>query len=157
MKTTQSSGTRPVHQTVAGEFNFKCGGKAIAVAFTDQRLSPHAGSATFWGWLHPSGWINTLAAALPHAPSLSNNKLPALVFMQGLLCEARKLTHIAYEQTVSLAKFVGDVVPAIVRISGTNDHVQIGINFPDFRGGFHAIPARRHTDIDEGYAIRSAD
>jgi hypothetical protein len=100
MKTTQSSGTGPVHQTVAGEFNFKSGGKAIAVEFTEQRLSPHAGSALFWGWLHPSGWIKTLAAALPHAPSLSNNRLPALdkalAFTHGLLCEARKLTHIAY-------------------------------------------------------------
>jgi len=100
MKTTQSSGTRPVHQTVAGGFNFKSGGKAIAVEFTDQRLSPHAGSATFWGWLHPSGWIKTLAAALPHPPSLSNNSLTALdkalAFMHGLLCDARKLTHVAY-------------------------------------------------------------
>jgi len=100
MKTTQSSGTRPVHQTVAGEFNFKSSGKAIAVEFTDQRLSPHAGSATFWGWLHPSGWIKTLAAALPHAPALSNNRLSALAkalaFTHGLLCEARKLTHVAY-------------------------------------------------------------
>src|ERR1700756_4907366 len=49
MKTTQSSGTRPVHQTVAPAFNFKSGSKTIAVEFTDQRLSPHAGSATFWG------------------------------------------------------------------------------------------------------------
>ena len=100
MKTTQSSSTRPVHQTVAGGFNFKSGGKAIAVEFTAQRLSPHASSATFWGWLHPSGWIKALAAALPHAPSLSNNSLPALdkalAFMHGLLCDARKLTHVAY-------------------------------------------------------------
>src|SRR5271165_6432018 len=100
MKTTQSSGTRPVHQTVAPAFNFKCGAKAIAVGFTDQQLSPHAGSATFWGWLHPSGWIKALEAALPHAPSQSNNRITALAkglaFMHGLLCEARKLTHIAY-------------------------------------------------------------
>jgi hypothetical protein len=100
MKTTQSSGTRRVHQTVAGGFNFKSGGKAIAVEFTDQRLSPHAGSTTFWAWLHPSGWIKTLAAALPHAPSLSNNSLTALAkalaFTHGLLCEARKLTQVAY-------------------------------------------------------------
>jgi len=99
MKTTQSSGTRPVHQTVAGGFNFKSGGKAIAVEFTDQRLSPQAGSATFWGWQHPSGWIKTLAAALPQAPALSNNSLTALAqalaFTHGLLCEARKLTHLA--------------------------------------------------------------
>src|SRR5271163_2791328 len=100
MKTTQSSGTRPVHQTVAGGFKFKSGGKAMAVEFTHQQLSPHAGSATFWGWLHPSGWIKTLAAALPHAPSHSNNRISALAkglaFMHGLLCDARKLTHIAY-------------------------------------------------------------
>lgn len=100
MKTTQSSGTRPVHQTVAPAFNFKSGGKAIAVEFTDQRLSPHAGSATFWGWLHPSGWVKALAVALPHAPSLSNNSITALTkalaFTHGLLCDARKLTHIAY-------------------------------------------------------------
>ena len=73
MKTTQSSGTRPVHQTVAGGFDFKSGDKAIAVEFTEQKLSPHAGSATFWRWLHPSGWIKTLVDALPHPPSLSNN------------------------------------------------------------------------------------
>jgi Transposase DDE domain group 1 len=100
MKTTQSSGTRPVHQTVAPAFDFKSGDKAIAVEFTDQQLSPHAGSAVFWGWLHPSGWIKTLAAALPQVPSLSNNNLSALAkalaFTQGLLCDARKLTHIAY-------------------------------------------------------------
>ena len=100
MKTTQSSGTRPVHQTVAPAFNFKSGGKAIAVEFPDQQLSPHAGSAVFWGWLHPSGWIETLQASLPHAPALSNNHLSALdkalAFTQGLLCDARKLTQVAY-------------------------------------------------------------
>jgi hypothetical protein len=72
----------------------------MAVEFTDQQLSPHAGSAVFWGWLHPSGWIATLQAVLPHPPSLSNNHLSAvakaLAFIQGLLCDARKLTHVAY-------------------------------------------------------------
>ena len=56
MKTTQSSGTRPDHQTVAGTFEFKANGKAIAIGFTDQQLSPHAGSALFWAWLHPLDW-----------------------------------------------------------------------------------------------------
>jgi hypothetical protein len=51
MKTTQSSGARPVYQTVAGEFEFKAAGKSIAISFTDQQLSPHAGSAAFWTWL----------------------------------------------------------------------------------------------------------
>ena len=100
MKTTQSSGTGPDHQTVAGTFQFKSNGKAIAIGFTDQQISPHAGSALFWGWLRPLDWCQRLSAVLPHPLPRSNNKLlpveKALAFMQGLLCEARKLTHVAY-------------------------------------------------------------
>lgn len=83
------------HQTVAGTFEFKSNGKAIAIGFTDQQLSPHAGSALFWGWLRPLDWCQRLAAALPHPLPASNNKLlpleKALTFMHGLLCDARKL------------------------------------------------------------------
>lgn len=100
MKNTQSSGTHPVHRLVAGEFNFKVANKAIAVGFTDQQLSPHAGSATFWGWLHSTAWLKRLREALPHPAPTSNNHLcpleKALAFCHGLLCEARKLTHVAY-------------------------------------------------------------
>jgi hypothetical protein len=100
MKTTQSSGTRPVHQTVAGEFEVKTGEKSIAIGFTGQRLSPHAGSATFWSWLRPLGWNKLLAGVLPQPQPTSNNHLlpleKALAFMHGLLCDARKLTHVAY-------------------------------------------------------------
>lgn len=100
MKTTQSSGTRPDHQTVAGTFEFKTSGQAIAIGFTEQQLSPHAGSALFWGWLHRLDWGRRLAAALPHPLPTSNNKLlpleKALAFMHGLLCDARKLTHVSY-------------------------------------------------------------
>jgi hypothetical protein len=107
MKTTQSSGTRPVHQTVAETLEFKSNGKAIAIEFTEQQLSPHAGSATFWGWLRPLDWGRQLAAALPHRPPISNNKLlpveKALAFMHGLLCDARKLTHVAYLRRDPLA------------------------------------------------------
>ena len=100
MKTTQSAGTRPDHQTVAGEFEVKGADKSITIGFTDQRLSPHAGSATFWSWLRPLGWNKLLATVLPQALPLSNNKLlpveKALAFMHGLLCDARKLTQVAY-------------------------------------------------------------
>ena len=100
MKTTQSSGTRPVHQTVAEEFEVKGASKAITIGFTDQRLSPHAGSATFWSWLRPLDWNKLLAAVLPQRLPLSNNHLlpveKALAVMHGLLCDARKLTHVAY-------------------------------------------------------------
>ena len=129
MKTTQSSGTRPVHQTVAGRFNFKSGGKAIAVGFTDQRLSSHAGSATFGAGSTPPGWIKTFAAALPHAPALSNNSLTALAkglaFMHGLLCDARKLTHIAYLRRDPL-------VPELLNIKRVPSQSTLSRFFADF-------------------------
>ena len=100
MKTTQSSGTRPDHQTVAGEFEIKSSGKAIQIGFTDQRLSAHAGSAVFWGWLRRLDWKEKLMEVLPHVQPRSNNHLlpweKALAFMQGVLCDARKLTQVAY-------------------------------------------------------------
>ena len=41
---------------MAGAFEFKTNGKAIAIGLTDQQLSPHAGSALFWSWLRPLDW-----------------------------------------------------------------------------------------------------
>lgn len=86
---------------------FKIDGKAMAIGFTEQRLSPHAGSATFWGWLRQLDWTKRLAVALPHPPPKSNNKIlpleKALAFMHGLLCDARKLTHVAYLRRDPLA------------------------------------------------------
>jgi hypothetical protein len=50
--------------------------------------------------LRPLGWNKLLAAALPQRLPASNNHLlpleKALAFMHGLLCDARKLTHVAY-------------------------------------------------------------
>ncbi len=100
MKTTQSPGTHPDHQTVADTFEFKTNGKSIAIGFTEQSLSPHAGSALFWAWLHRLNWRQTLAIALPQPLPQSNNHLlpveKALAFQHGLLCDARKLTHVSY-------------------------------------------------------------
>jgi len=100
MKTTQSSGPGPVHQTVADSIELNCGEQSIQIDFTDQQLSPHAGSATFWAFVRQSGWISLLEKALPHPRPKSNNHLTALskvlAFMQGLLCGAKKLTHVAY-------------------------------------------------------------
>ena len=92
---------------MAPTFSFKANGKAIAIAFTEQKLPPHAGSATFWGWLHRLDWRQTLAAALPQPQPQSNNHLlpleKALAFMHGLLCAARKLTNVAYLRRDPLA------------------------------------------------------
>jgi len=100
MKTTQSSGTRPVHQTVAGNIRFQSAGQSIEIGFTDQQLSPHAGTATFWAFLRQGGWIELLERCLPHPRPRSNNALTpvskVLGFVQGLLCGAKKVTHVAY-------------------------------------------------------------
>ena len=93
---------RGAHQTVAAPIQFKIGSKSIQIGFTNQRLSPHAGSTTFWGWLASTSWVSALCAALPHPLPTSNNHLrpleKALAFMHGVLCEARKLTHVAYQR-----------------------------------------------------------
>ena len=85
---------------MAPKLEFESGGKSIRIEFTDQKLSPHAGTATFWSFLHGSGWIELLARCLPHPLPRSNNQLTpvskALGFLQGLLCGAKKLTHVAY-------------------------------------------------------------
>jgi hypothetical protein len=100
MEKNQSSDKGPLHQTVAEAMEFKVAGKSIAVEFTAQQLSAHAGSATFWAWLHSTDWARVLRAQLPHRVPTSNNHLTpqekALAFTHGLLGAARKLTHVAY-------------------------------------------------------------
>lgn len=100
MKKNQSPDDGPLHQTVAEGMEFKVGAKSIAVEFTEQKLSAHAGSATFWAWLHSTRWAESLGRQLPQRAPASNNHLTplakALAFTHGLLCEARKLTHVAY-------------------------------------------------------------
>ena len=100
MTKTQSTGSNPVHQTVASSIKFKSAGQSIEIEFTEQQLSPHAGTATFWAFLHQSGWIDLVEKCLPHPAPTSNNALSPLSkvlgFVQGLLCGAKKLTHVAY-------------------------------------------------------------
>jgi hypothetical protein len=97
----------PLHQTVAEGFEFDCDGKSIAVGFTEQKLSAHAGSATFWAWLHGTDWRRVLEAHLPHRRPTSNNHLrpleKALAFTHGLLGAARKLAQVAYFRRDPLA------------------------------------------------------
>jgi len=100
MNNCQSSGSSPVHQTVAERIVFKSAGHAIQIQFTDQQLSAHAGTAVFWTFLRQSGWIGLLRRCLPHPLPRSNNRIlpvsKALGFIHGLLCGAKKLTQVAY-------------------------------------------------------------
>ena len=95
----QSSGICPVHQTVAGNIHFQTGGQSIEIGFPDQRLSPHAGTATFGAFLRQSGWIALLERCLPHSLPKSTNALTpvskVLGFVQGLLSGAKNVTPVA--------------------------------------------------------------
>jgi hypothetical protein len=100
MKKQQSTSTRSIHQSVAPKFELKTGSKSIAIEFTNQRLSPHAGTTAFWGWAHSINVPQKLKAALPHPLPRSNNSLlpheKALGFVQGIICDGRKLTHCSH-------------------------------------------------------------
>ena len=56
MKPNQSKGGSPVPQTVAEKIQCQSAGQSIQIEFTEQQLSPHAGTATFWSSVHESGW-----------------------------------------------------------------------------------------------------
>jgi hypothetical protein len=78
MKPNQSKGGSPVHQSVAEKMQFQSAGQSIQIEFTDQQLSPHAGTATFWSFLHESRWGELVARCLPHPEATSNNALSPL-------------------------------------------------------------------------------
>jgi Transposase DDE domain group 1 len=131
----------------------------MAIGFTEQRLSPHAGSAVFWGWLRPSRWVEQLTAALPHPLPRSNNHLlpieKALAFMHGLLCEARKLTHVAYLRRDPLApELLG-----VKRIASQSVLSRFFQGFDSAGGNLHCFRPLWHWCLDrlpsrkEGYTL----
>ena len=83
-KTDQSAGPRPTPQTVAPKIQFESANQSIPIEFTDQQLSPHAGTATFWAFLHESGWLALLGKCLPPPLPKSNNHLLAAMFLPVL-------------------------------------------------------------------------
>ncbi len=144
---------------MAGGFEFKSGGKAIAIEFTDQRLSPHAGTATFWGWLRPLDWVRQLTKALPQPLPTSNNHLlpieKALAFMHGLLCDARKLTHVAYlrrDQLVPELLGIRRVASQSVLSRFFAGFTSAGVNLRCFRSLWH-WGLNRLPSTKEGYTL----
>src|SRR5690242_20656986 len=82
------------------EFKFKAGEKTIHIETTEQKLSGHAGQATFWSFLHRRCDLRKLLTrVLPHRPT-SNNYLPpvdiACGFIAGLIAGADRLTRVAW-------------------------------------------------------------
>ena len=147
------------HQTVAAPIQLRTGTKSIQIDFTNQRLSPSAGSATFWGWLLAGNWRATLQAALPHPLPLSNNHLlpldQALAFVHGVLADARKLTHVAYlRRDALMPELLG--IRRVASQSSLSRFFQgftsAAVNLRSFRPlwqwGLHRLPSRA-----EGYTV----
>ena len=159
MKPNQTKGGNPVHQTVAEKIQFESAGQSIEIEFTDQQLSPHAGTATFWSFVHESGWREVVARCLPHPAPTSNNALSAVTkvlgFVQGLLCGAKKLTHCAYLRR-------DPMMPALLGIKRVPSQSTFTRFFQGFTGagknlacfrplfawGMQKLPAK-----NEGYAL----
>lgn len=141
---------------MAGTWEFKSNGKAIAIGFTDHQLSPPAGSAVFWGSLRLLNWCHRLAGALPHPLRLSNNKLRplenALAFRHGLWCDARKLTHVCYLRRDPLVP----ELPGLTRVASQSVRTRFfqgftsaGANLRCFRplwhGGLDRLPSQKEA------------
>jgi len=75
VKKQNAPGHKTVHPTVEEGMMLENGGESIAIGFTDKKLSPHAGSAVFWKFLHPSGFVGKLKQLLPHRLPESNNAI----------------------------------------------------------------------------------
>ena len=107
------------------------GRESIEIGFTEAKLSPHAGSAAFWAWLRPAGFVGRLKAALPHPEPRSNNRISpldkALGFIQGILCGAQKLTQVAYLRRDA-------VVPAVTGIERMASQSSLSRFFAGFGG-----------------------
>jgi hypothetical protein len=53
-------------------------------------------------------------------------------------------------------EFLDHFIDAVVRIVGADDHLQVRVCFPEPGRRLNAIPARRHSNIDEGHGIGPA-
>jgi Transposase DDE domain group 1 len=113
MKNQRPSHKASTHQTVTEVFQLKTGKKTIRITTTEQKLSAHAGQATFWGFLTLRKVRELIAAVLPHRPTSPNARPPvetALGFIAGIIAGADKLA--------GMAQLRGDpVLPELLEIA----------------------------------------
>ena len=86
-------------QTVTEFIKLQTGGQTIQIGFTDQKVSPHAGLATFAGFLHWHRFGQLLGKLMPYRPGSNAGLDPAgiaLGFMLGMLAGAKRLAQAAY-------------------------------------------------------------
>ena len=140
------------HQTVTEFIQVPTPHETIQIGFTDQKVSGHAGLATFCGFLHWHRFGALLGKVLPHVRTSKKAIAPAdlaLSFIAGILAGAKKLTHVAHlRRDVMLAPLL-----AIARIGSQSTFTRFfqgftgpGQNLATFRAlwrwGMERLPSR---------------
>jgi hypothetical protein len=144
--------TEAGHQTVTEFIQIPTPGEAIQIGFTDQKVSGHAGLATFCGFLHWHRFGALLGGLLPHVRKSPKAIAPAdlaLGFIAGILAGAKKLAHVAHlRRDVVLAPLL-----AIARIGSQSTFTRFFQGFtgpgqnlatfrPLWRWGMERLPSR---------------
>jgi hypothetical protein len=96
MKNSTAHPDESVPQSVTEFIQLKTGANANQIGFTDQRVSAHAGLATFAGFLHWHRVRQWLATCLPQRTHGTPPADLALGFMIGLLSGAKQLAQVAW-------------------------------------------------------------
>jgi hypothetical protein len=94
---SHTDGSAP--QSVTDFIKLQTHDQAIQIGFTDQKVSPHAGLATFASFLHWHRVGPLLASLLPPVPRSNYALEPAhiaLGFITGVLAGARKLSQVSF-------------------------------------------------------------
>jgi hypothetical protein len=147
-----------VPQTVTEFIKLTTGQNAIQIGFTDQRVSAHAGLATFAGFLGWHHFGRRLADWLPHRRT-SPKAIPAadlaLGFMVGILAGASKLAQVAYlRRDVLLAPLL-----AITRIGSQSSFTRFFQGFTGAAANLRCFGPAWHWCLDrlgsrrEGYTL----
>jgi hypothetical protein len=129
MKKSSIDTENSVHQTVTEFIKLQTPDESIQIGFTDQKVSGHAGIATFCGFLHWHRFGQLLQRVLPHRRK-SEKAIPpadlALGFIAGILAGAEKLAQVAFlRRDVMLAPLL-----AIRRIASQSTFTRF---FQDFK------------------------
>ena len=130
MKNPPIPAANAAHQTVTEFIEIPTPDESIQIGFTDQKVSGHAGLATFCGFLHWHRFGALLGGVLPHVRHSPKAIAPAdlaLGFIAGILAGAKKLAQVAHlRRDVVLAPLL-----AIARIGSQSTFTRF---FQDFKG-----------------------
>jgi hypothetical protein len=129
MKKPSIEAVATAHQTVTEFIKLQTVQETIQIGFTDQKVSGHAGIATFCGFLHWHRFGEVLAKVLPHQRQ-SQQAIPpadlALGFITGILAGAKKLAQVAFlRRDVMLPQLL-----AILRVGSQSSFTRF---FQDFK------------------------